>query len=132
MKPEAAPELTLRDAVPEDLQALVALSRKTFVDKFGHLYDPEDLASFLEESHSESVYRPWLADADNLVRVAEAEDGSLGAYLLCSRLSLPAEDAKPGAVELKRVYVDVPLQGRGLGSRFIDESHLAEEYRFPY
>lgn len=122
MKPDTASELTIRDATPDDLQALAALSRKTFNDKFAHLYDPEDLASFLEESHSEATYRPWLADPDNLIRVAELEDGTLGAYLLCSKLSLPAANPRPGAVELKRVYVDGPLQGRGLGSRFIDEA----------
>ena len=64
MRPESAPGLTIRDAVPEDLQALVALSRKTFVDKFGHLYDPEDLASFLEDSHSEAVLKDFPVNID--------------------------------------------------------------------
>jgi len=122
MTPDTAPSLTIRDAVPEDLPALVALSKKTFSDKFAHLYHPEDLASFLEESHGEANYSRWLADPRNLIRVAEDETGALKAYLLCSPLSLPAENPKPGAVELKRVYVDASLQGRGLGSRFIDEA----------
>ncbi|MCA8899125.1 MAG: GNAT family N-acetyltransferase [Hyphomonas sp.] len=117
-----APALTIRDALPEDLPALVALSKKTFSDKFARLYNPEDLAAFLEESHGEANYRKWLADPDVLVRVAEDETGALKAYLLCSPLALPAENPKPGAVELKRVYVDASLQGRGLGSRFIDEA----------
>ena len=114
--------LNIRNAVPGDLAAIVALSQKTFTDKFGHLYHPEDLASFLAESHSEAAYRAYLADPDNLVRVAEYGDGKLGAYLLCSPLSLPADGALPGAVEMKRLYVDAPLQGRGLGSRFVDEA----------
>lgn len=118
----AAPPLTVRNAVPGDLAALVALSRKTFTDKFGHLYNPEDLAGFLEESHGAAAYAGWLADARNLIRVAETETGTLAAYLFCSPLSLPAENALPGAVELKRLYVDTPLQGRGLGSRFVDEA----------
>lgn len=114
--------MTVRNAGPGDLSALVALSQKTFSDKFGHLYRPEDLAAFLDEAHSEDVYRDYLKAADTLVRVAERENGKLGAYLLCSPLSLPADGAQPGAVELKRLYVDVPLQGRGLGSRFVDEA----------
>lgn len=116
------PALTVRDAVPEDLAALTALSRKTFTDKFGHLYNPEDLAAFLDEAHSEAAYQAYLAAPDNLMRVAEYDDGKLGAYLLCSPLSLPAAGALPGAVEMKRLYVDAPLQGQGLGSRFIDEA----------
>lgn len=122
MKPDAPSSLTIRDAGPDDLPALVALSRKTFSDKFAHLYNPEDLADFLDESHSLENYRAWLADPANLMRVAAEEDGTLRAYLLCTPLALPAEDPKPGAVELKRVYVDATLQGQGLGSRFIQEA----------
>jgi ribosomal protein S18 acetylase RimI-like enzyme len=114
--------LTVRNAVPGDLPALVALSQKTFTDKFGHLYHPEDLAAFLTESHGEAAYRAYLADPENLIRVAECDNGKLGAYLLCSPLSLPADSALPGAVEMKRLYVDAPLQGRGLGSRFVEEA----------
>ena len=114
--------LTIRNAVPGDLPALVALSQKTFTDKFGHLYHPEDLAAFLTESHGEAAYRAYLADPENLIRVAECDNGKLGAYLLCSPLSLPADSALPGAVEMKRLYVDAPLQGRGLGSRFVEEA----------
>ena len=91
--------VTVRNAVPGDLPALVALSQKTFTDKFGHLYHPEDLATFLAESHGEVAYGAYLADPDNLIRVAEYGDGKLGAYLLCSPLSLPADGALTGAVE---------------------------------
>ena len=129
MTPEAAPGLTLRDAVPEDLPALVALARKTFSDKFAHLYNPEDLAAFLEESHSADIYRGYLSDPENLIRVAEDADGTLKAYLMCSPLALPAKDPLPGAVELKRVYVDASLQGQGIGSGFIEEALAWEKVR---
>lgn len=113
---------TVRDAQPDDLAALVALSRKTFTDKFGALYPPEDLKAFLDQYHSDAYYTGALADSANLVRVAETDAGGLSAYLLCSPLSLPAANARPGALELKRIYVDTPLQGRGLGSAFVDEA----------
>ncbi|MEM5517670.1 GNAT family N-acetyltransferase [Henriciella sp. AS95] len=119
-----ATDLVVRDATPDDLQAIAALSRKTFCDKFAHLYRREDLDAFLEESHSEAFYRPRLGRADLLIRVAESADGDLGAYLLCGPLSLPAKDPAPGAVELKRLYVDEPLQGQGLGTRFAEEAFV--------
>ncbi|MCA8891398.1 MAG: GNAT family N-acetyltransferase [Hyphomonas sp.] len=122
MESDTLQSLTFRDAVAEDTDALTALARKTFTDKFGHLYHPEDLAAFLHESHSPDVYEAWLGDPDVLVRVCETDDGALKAYLLCSPLSLPAPYPQPGAVELKRVYVDDGLQGQGIGSRFIDEA----------
>lgn len=113
---------TVRDGRPGDVAALVTLSRKTFTDKFGALYPPEDLAAFLDQYHSEAYYSAALADSKNLVRVAEADGARLSAYLLCSPLSLPADNASPGALELKRIYVDTPLQGRGLGSAFVGEA----------
>ena len=112
----------LREALPGDLDALVALSRKTFTDKFGHLYRPEDLREFLDESHGSEFYREALTSPDYHVRVAETLDGTLAAYLVCSPLELPVEDPAPGAVELMRVYVDRPLQGSGLGTGFIREA----------
>ena len=114
--------LVVRNATPADLEPLVELSRKTFCDKFAHLYRQEDLDAFLEESHSRTFYEPLLARDDLLIRVVEAANGALGAYLLCGKLSLPAKDPEPGAVELKRLYVDEPLQGRGLGSRLVREA----------
>lgn len=122
MQLDRASSLTIRDATPEDLPALVALSRKTFSDKFAHLYDPEDLAVFLQESHGEANYLSWLTDPENLIRVVEDDTGALKAYLLCSKLSLPATDPRPGAVELKRIYVDASVQGQGLGSHLIKEA----------
>jgi ribosomal protein S18 acetylase RimI-like enzyme len=117
-----APDYSIRDAQLSDLQALVALSRKTFTDKFGESYPPEDLAGFLDQYHSEAYYRDALTDQNTLVRVAHTGDGRLAAYLLCSQLTLPATHPMPGALELKRIYVDAPLQGRGLGSIFIDQA----------
>lgn len=117
-----AENLTIRNAAAGDLGALVALSRKTFTDKFGHLYRPEDLAAFLQTEHGPDVYRTALAEPRTLVRVAESAPGQLGAYLVCGPLTLPADGAARDAVELKRIYVDTPLQGRGLGSRFIEEA----------
>lgn len=122
MQTDPASTLTIRHAASEDLAALATLSRKTFTDKFGQLYHPEDLSAFLAESHSEAVYRDWLAAPDTLLRIAETADGTLAGYLLCSPLSLPADAALPGSLELKRLYVDAPFQGQALGSRFVDEA----------
>ena len=123
MRPEAKLAGTLiRDARPEDVDALVALSRKTFRDKFGHIYRPEDLNAYLEQAHTPDFYGAAILDPDYLVRVAAAEDGRLGAYLVCCPLELPADAPAPGAVELMRVYVDAPLQGRKLGTAFVEES----------
>ena len=112
----------IRTATRADCAALTMLGRKTFVDKFGHIYAESDLNAYLDEAHSETAYAHMIESPDYLVRVAELPGGELAAYLVCSPLELPADDAADGALELMRVYVDSPLQGRGLGSHFIEEA----------
>ena len=104
----------------QDEAELAALSQRTFGDKFRHLYSAEDYAAFIAESHSVDWYAAALANADYLVRIGRDETGKMAAYLVCSPLSLPADDAPEGAVELKRVYVDAAWQGHGLGSDLVN------------
>lgn len=56
--------LSIRRAGVEDAEALVALSKETFTETFGHLYAPEDLASFLESAYDLGKHKRLLADAD--------------------------------------------------------------------
>ena len=58
-RPMQTDTVTVRNAVPGDLPALVALSQKTFTDKFGHLYHPEDLATFLKNTKINKLCELW-------------------------------------------------------------------------
>ena len=49
-------ETMWRDAGPDDAAALGAIGRQSFVETFGHLYSPENLAAFLE-NHAEENWR---------------------------------------------------------------------------
>ena len=105
--------VTYRDAVPEDSDALAELGRATFVETFGHLYAPDDLAAFLETHRPEQ----WEADlrAGGLaVRLAE-EQGQAVAYAKVGPRSLPVETER-AAVELRQFYVLGPWQGRGIST----------------
>ena len=57
-------DVTLRPATTADVPALSRLGIDSFVDKFGELYRPEDLAAFLDETHSEAAVTRELADPD--------------------------------------------------------------------
>ena len=52
----------IRRATPADAEALSSLSRTCFTQTFGHLYDPADLAAFLDEEYSPGVLRAELED----------------------------------------------------------------------
>lgn len=103
--------ITYRDAGPADAAALADLHRRSFVETFGRLYKPEDLAAFLARL-SEEGFRGELLDGAHQVRFAEA-DGEPVAFVKLGPVTLPVEPARP-ALEFRQLYVLGPWQGSGI------------------
>lgn len=100
-----------------EAEALSALGKATFVETFGHLYTPENLAAFLE-NHAPERWAEQLADPGYAIRVAEA-DGELVAYAKLGPPSLPfTPRGRP--IELRQLYVLKPWHGTGLAARLMD------------
>lgn len=102
-----------RDAAPGDAALLAELGRRTFVETFGPLYTPENLAAFLE-SHNEPAWHAELSDPRFAVRLAE-EESEAAAYAKLGPPSLPFK-TKRAAIELRQFYVLHPWQGRGVAA----------------
>ena len=105
-----------RNAGAGDAAALAALGRATFVETFGHLYSPENLAAFLV-NHSEEGWRAELSDPAFAVRLAE-ETGRAVAYAKLGPPSLPFEVRRP-CIELRQFYVFAGWHGRGVGAELM-------------
>jgi GNAT superfamily N-acetyltransferase len=99
-----------RDAEPDDAPALARLGARSFFETFGHLYDPADLALFLQ-SHAVAEWRKELADPGYSVRLGEA-DGQLAAYAKVGPPSLPFQP-RGASTELRQFYVLKPWHGTG-------------------
>jgi len=120
--------VTLRKAAPEDIPALAALGRESFVAKFGHLYRPEDLSAFLEATFSEGAVAAEMADPRLLYRLAEGEGGRLAGYCkIALATSFPEHARGERALELKQLYTDPALTGQGIGAALMDWA--MEEFR---
>jgi ribosomal protein S18 acetylase RimI-like enzyme len=104
-------QVSYRIATAKDSATLEALFRRGFVDTFGHLYRPEDLAAFLSKV-SEEAWRQELADPTLEVRLAEAEGEAVG-FAKIGPVSLPVEQEGP-ATELRQLYVMKPWHGAGI------------------
>lgn len=112
--------MNLRPATAEDAAALADLGRRSFVVKFGHMYTPEDLANFLEDSHSEAKVAKEIADPGMRIMLA-VEDGRLLGYCKMVLDCGWPEHARGGAViELKQLYTDPEATGRGIGASLMD------------
>lgn len=112
--------MTLRPANAADIPALSDLGRRAFIAKFGHLYSAENLAQFLDDSHSPATITAQLANPEMQIAVIE-EDGKLASFCKIVRTStLPTHTPAKVPMELKQLYTDPDLIGRGHGARLMD------------
>jgi diamine N-acetyltransferase len=100
-----------RDAAPADAALVADLHRRAFIETFGHLYRPEDLAAFLRRLGEEG-FRGELADGQHQIRLAETEAGAV-AFAKLGPLTLPVEPNGP-TLELRQLYVLKSRQGTGI------------------
>jgi diamine N-acetyltransferase len=104
-------KITYRNATLADAALMARLGPETFIETFGHLYTPENLAAFLL-NHSEANWRGELSDPRFAVRLAEAGGAAVG-FAKVGPPSLPFEVKGPTA-ELRQLYVLGPWQGEGI------------------
>ena len=120
-------DLLSREATPADAASLAELGRASFVETFGHLYRPQDLATFLEV-HSEERWAADLADPTLAVRLVE-QGGVAAAYAKVGPVSLPVA-AAGAAAELRQFYILKPWQGSGVARELmawvLDEARRRE------
>lgn len=108
--------IVISDASASDVAEISALAIKTYVETFGHEFEPAELAYHLERSISVPRWREYLAR--DRVLVARLGGRALG-YVQFG----PLEDTD--TVMIERLYVDADFQGRGIGSDLLRRA-LAE------
>lgn len=114
--------MNLRFAAPADAAALADLGTRSFVAKFGYMYTPEDLRNFLAESHSEAKAAKEIADPSMRVLLAEEEGRLLGFCKLVLACGWPEHARGQAVIELKQLYTDPDITGRGIGSALMDRA----------
>jgi ribosomal protein S18 acetylase RimI-like enzyme len=122
------PAYTIRRALPDDAASLAELGRDTFVATFGHLYPPDDLRVFLEETYTPQAFAEALVDAASALWVAEADGRPVG-YAQVGPCKLPHADVTPGCGEIKRLYLRRELQNAGIGGALL--AHALEWLQAP-
>ncbi|WP_404479260.1 GNAT family N-acetyltransferase [Novosphingobium sp. BL-52-GroH] len=112
--------MDLRLAAAADAAPLAELGARSFVAKFGHLYRPEDLASFLQGSHSTDKVAGEIADPRLRIMLAEEDGRLLGFCKLVMECGWPDHARGATVIELKQLYTDPEATGRGIGAGLMD------------
>lgn len=108
---------TLHTPGIDDAATIAALMRRCFTATFGHLYDPADLAAFLDGLTLER-WRAEIADPAFAFLLAEADGEPVG-FAKLGPHSLPVEPAGP-MIELRQLYIVGEQHGSGLAQRMMD------------
>ena len=112
--------MILRPALPADAQSLAALGRDSFVAKFGAMYQPQDLAMFLAQTHAEAVVAREIANPLARYRLAERDGALVGYCKLGLACGWPEHARGSHAIELKQLYTAAGATGGGIGSALMD------------
>lgn len=109
--------LQVRRATAADAAELARIAASTFTETFGHLYPPEDLASFVASYTPEGCLE-ILADPRMAYWLLDTGERQPSAgFALAGYCTLPVKNLEPTAGELRQLYVSAAHQQRGLGTR---------------
>jgi GNAT superfamily N-acetyltransferase len=114
-------EPTTRRAGSGDAEVLARIGAETFVETFGHLYQPDDLAQFLVEAYGLERTRADLADPAKASWLVEAGGEAIG-YATAGACGLPHAEVTADCGELKRFYFHKDWQNGGLGRDLFDKT----------
>ncbi len=110
----------LRRATADDAEALALIGAATFLESYaGHL-PGRDIVDHCRTRHAAALYAEWAERDDHALWLVEAEGGAPVGYQVVA----PAEyipDARPGDLELKRIYLLRSLHGIGAARTLMDE-----------
>jgi diamine N-acetyltransferase len=125
---DATHDIAIRRAHATDAARLAELGAATFIETFGHLYQPKDLEAFLSSSRSPERYGQMLANARMGLWLA-LDRGSAVGYAVVGPCKLPYENLEPAAGEVQELYVRSDYHGYQIGTRLLSTAldWLAEE-----
>lgn len=113
-------ELQLQKCEMDQLDFLVSLSRKTFVDAFEKDNNPEDFESYLDFAFNPDRIADEVLDEDSEFYFVYLQKEVVG-YFKLNQLQAQTDIKDDDAIELERIYVLNEFQGKQIGRWMLEQ-----------
>jgi diamine N-acetyltransferase len=128
--PRSLQDLHFRRGTSDDALRLSVLATQVFLDTYATNGINTDLAKEAIQVYAPAVFTERLSDPAVVIMLAEHNDHLIG-FSDCTFASC-CPVSSIGGLELFRLYVLAPFQGRGIGRQLmVRAEQLAEEHRAP-
>ena len=107
-------KLHLSKCTTSDLDKLISISRKTFIDAFKLENNPDDFNAYMKKAFSEEQLLMELADPRMSFYLVFSENEVLG-YFKLNEDEAQGDIKDKNAIELERIYVKNTFQGNKIG-----------------
>src|SRR5262245_55164583 len=122
-------QFNIRRGTPADAALLAEFGARTFFETFAADNSAEDMAKHLASAWSPALQEAELRDPLLETLLAVDAAGSLAGFAQLRAEYAPACVPTRAPIELKRLYVDKPWQGRGLARALMNEVERAARAR---
>lgn len=104
-----------------DLEQLIEISRKTFVDSFEKDNDPEDFKNYVDSAFEKNNINRQLKNSNSFFYFV-FEDEQLVGYFKLNVSDAQTDIKSEESIELERIYVLQKFQGRQMGKQMLQEA----------
>jgi len=112
--------MILRPASLDDIPALADLGRTSFYAKFAHLYSPEDLSGFLQQTYSIEGVTDDYNEPNFVYRLAADDTGLIGYCKIAIVSGYADESDARNPMALNQLYTAPERTGESIGAALTD------------
>ena len=124
--------ITIEKVAINELDTLLAFSKKTFYDFFAHLNDPVNIEAYSVEAFAPENMRRQLVNPESEFYFAMIGDEIAG-YIKLNFNDAQNEYKEKNALEVERIYVSAKHHGKQIGKQLINFAiEIAKEKHFSY
>lgn len=111
--------IVIKRVLTDDIDALVAISQKTFFDAFLHLNNPDDMEAHAGSALSADKLLSEINNTNSAFYFALLDDVVVG-YIKINYSTAQTEFQDAESAEVQRIYVSAEQQGKQIGKQLLD------------